>query len=92
MPPTLADDPGISSAARRAANEARWQEEFTAALADAGKSALHIAGDLKGAGWKIAAAVRLRLRARTPHRSIAQTLNMGCAASVRVYVSRQINL
>ena len=90
--PTLADDPGISSAARRAANEARWQEEFTAALTDAGKSALHIAGDPKGAGWKIAAAVRLRLRTRAPHRSIAQTLNMGCAASVRVYVSRQINL
>ena len=90
--PVLADDPGISGAERRAANEERWQRELAAALLEAGKSVADIAGDPKGSSWKIAAAVRLRLRARAPHRWIAASLNMGCAASVRVYVSRQINL
>jgi hypothetical protein len=37
-------------------------------------------------------AARLRLRARATHRWIAGALSVGCAASVRVHFSRQINL
>lgn len=86
------DNPGISGAERRAAKEARWQDELLAALTEAGKTAHDIAADPKGIEWKVTAAVRLRRRARAPHRWIAEALNMGCAASVRVYVCRQINM
>jgi putative transposase len=90
--PGLADDPGISGPARRAANEERWRRELAMALCAVGKSAADIAADPKSCPWKIAAAMHLRHRARAPHRWIAAALNMGCAASVRVYVSRQLNL
>jgi putative transposase len=90
--PRVADDPGISAAERRAANETRWQRELDLALSAAGKSVADVTAEPKSVPWKIVAAVQLRVRASAPHRWIAQMLNMGAPASVRVYVSRQINL
>jgi hypothetical protein len=90
--PTLADDPGISGAEGRAARDIRWQRELAVALRAGGKSSGDIAADPKGAPWKITAAVHLRLRVCAPHRWIVQALNMGAPASVRVYVSRRVNL
>jgi len=90
--PTAASDPGIAGVERRAANEIRWQEELADALAAAGKTPADVVHDRKGVPWKIVAALRIRRHARAPYKWIAQMLNMGSAASVRVYVSREINL
>lgn len=67
---------------------ARWQRELDLGLAESGKTIADIACTPKGIPWKIALAVRLRAKAAAPYEWIAQALNMGAAASVRVYVSR----
>lgn len=88
----LLDDPGIAGKERRAAKEARWQSELRFALEEAGKAARDIAADPRGTAWKVAVAEHLRRQAGAPYRWIADVLNMGCASSVRVYVSKKINM
>ncbi len=68
--------------------EARWRGALEHALRQAGKTAEDVRADAKGAAWKRVAATVLRDEANAPHRWIAQTLNMGCANSVRSYLSR----
>ena len=80
---------GIEKAELREIREFRWDDVLQAALRELGKDQADIENDAKGIAWKIAIASRLRRHAGTPHRSIAQALNMGKPASVRVYLCRE---
>jgi putative transposase len=73
----LAISPGIPHAELRDLKEARWTELLTTALRLAGKTAEEIAGEAKGASWKIEIARELRERHATPAAWIADRLNMG---------------
>jgi hypothetical protein len=55
--------------------------------ADEGKDSSDIAKDPKRAAWKIKGARALRAEGNAPYVWIAQALNMGSPASVRVYLS-----
>lgn len=68
--------------------ETRWRGALERVLRQVGKTAEAVRTDAKGAAWKRAAAATLRDEANAPHRWIAQVLNMGCANSVRSYLSR----
>ena len=80
---------GIAKDELREIKEARWRLLLEHALRAAGKSAIDIEHDCKGAAWKIELARRLRVTAAAPYRWIAAVLKMGSPASVRVYLCQQ---
>jgi putative transposase len=84
----LALDPDIPRAELREIKEARWRAALELGMNERGKLAADIAGDPKGARWKIEVAIELRTRVGAPHRWIAEQLNMGSPAAVRVNVAR----
>jgi REP element-mobilizing transposase RayT len=84
----LALAPGIPSAELRDINEARWRDALQQALLDSAKTSGDIAHDPKGVHWKIHVARSLRRTVAAPHRWIAEQLNMGTPAAVRVNVAR----
>jgi putative transposase len=83
----LALSVGVRHDELRELKEARQAAVLESALREAGKGADDVAGDPKGAPWKIAVAARLRAEAGAPHSWIASELNMGSPSSVRVYLS-----
>jgi len=80
---------GVSDEALREIKAARWKETLTRVLAAEGKDSVDIAGDPKSAAWKIKIARTLREEGNAPYAWIADALNMGSPASVRVYLSRE---
>jgi putative transposase len=84
----LALTPEIPRAELREIKEARWRAVLEGGLLARRKLAADIVTDPKGARWKIELAIDLRKRVGAPHRWIADQLNMGTPASVRVNVAR----
>lgn len=84
----LALSRGVSDVAIREMRAARWNEALQQILAGNGKAMSDIIRDAKSAGWKIRAAKDLRETSDASYAWIAERLNMGAAASVRVYISR----
>jgi putative transposase len=81
---------GVSDEALWEMKAVRWTETLARVLAVEKKDSLDIAEDPKGAAWKIKSARILRDESNAPYAWIADALNMGSPASVRVYVSRRI--
>lgn len=79
---------GIAQEELRQIREARWAAVLADELRLKGKSADDIRRDRKGADWKRAIACALRRKAGASFAWIADSLEMGRAGSVRVYVCR----
>ena len=83
----LALSVGVTDEALRDIKAARWKETLARVLAAEGKNLLDIAEEPKSAAWKIKGARALRAEGNAPYAWIAEALNMGSPASVRVYLS-----
>lgn len=70
--------------------EQLWELKLAEELAAQGKSSADVRADPKGAKWKVAIALRLRRCSNVSIRWLAQRLNMGAEASVRVYLSQGV--
>jgi hypothetical protein len=79
---------GIARNELREIKETRWRNALERALEASGKTASDVSENPKGAHWKIRIAQLLRRQFATPHRWIAEHLNMGTPEAVRVNVAR----
>ena len=78
---------GVTDEALREIKAVRWRETLARVLALAGKNSDDIAAEAKSASWKIRGARALREQGNAPYAWIAEALNMGSPASVRVYLN-----
>ena len=81
---------GVARDELREWNEARWRETLTVALAENGRSRADLEPEPPRAAWKIEIATRLRRESAVPYRWIAQAMNTGDPAILRVYIRRKL--
>ena len=81
---------GVARDELRELNEARWREALAVALRENGKSRADLEREPPRAPWKIEIATRLRRESAVPYRWIAQAMNIGDPATLRVYVRRKL--
>ncbi|MEO6006118.1 MAG: hypothetical protein ABIS43_23430 [Opitutus sp.] len=88
----LALSSGVSDDALQEIKAARWNEVLARELAAEDKNGDNVSKESKSCAWKIKVAHALRAEANAPYSWIAKSLNMGSPTSVRVYLSRRINI
>lgn len=81
---------GVARDELRELDEARWREALNEALARNGKSHPDLEKAARHAPWKVQIATQLRCNLAVPYRWIAQAMNLGEPATLRVYVRRHL--